>query len=119
MIGIDPHIQLRVRDQDEALVFYTEKVGMEVRTDAQNAGFRWLTVGVSAQPDVHVLLSAAPEGQAGGDMLFLTSEDCAADYRELAGRGVEFVQPPEENPWATVAVFRDPSGNTVRLTQAG
>jgi len=131
VIKIDPHIQLFVRDQDEALAFYTEKLGMQVRRDATNDAFRWLTVGPEGQPDVNILLAAIPArdaetaeearrlmeaGVAG--TLFLTTDDCQASYEELAGRGVQFDQAPEENPWATVARFRDPSGNHIQLTQS-
>jgi uncharacterized glyoxalase superfamily protein PhnB len=128
--------QLWVNDQEEALAFYTEKVGMEVRTDvtlAEMGNFRWLTVGPAAQPDVAIVLMAIPgppvmdadtaqdvrelmaKGFAG--TVFLTTEDCRASYEELKSRGVEFTEAPEERPYGIDSGFRDPSGNAIRLTQ--
>src|SRR5919204_1585294 len=128
--------QLWVHDQDEALAFYTEKLGMEVRADAtlpELGNFRWLTVGPAGQPDVAIALMAIPgppmmdrdtanevrnlmaKGFAG--TIFLTTDDCQASYEELKGRGVEFVEEPEERPYGIDSSFRDPSGNNIRLTQ--
>src|SRR5919206_1504665 len=128
--------QLWVHDQDEALNFYTKKLGMEVRQDVtlpELGDFRWLTVGPAGQPDVAIALMAIPgapvmdpdtaeqvkslmaKGFAG--TVFLTTDDCRAEYEELKGRGVEFTEPPEERPYGIDAGFRDPSGNSVRLTQ--
>jgi uncharacterized glyoxalase superfamily protein PhnB len=128
--------QLWVNDQDEALAFYTQKLGMEVRIDAtmaETGNFRWLTVGPVGQPDVAIVLMAIPgppvmdadsaeqvrslmaKGFAG--TIFLTTEDCRADYEELKARGVEFVEAPSERPYGIDSGFRDPSGNAIRLTQ--
>jgi predicted enzyme related to lactoylglutathione lyase len=127
--------QLWVHDQDEALAFYTEKLGMEVRSDVTIAelGFRWLAVGPPGQPDVAIVLMAIPgppvmdsktavdvrnlmaKGFAG--TIFLATDDCRASYEELKGRGVEFVEEPEERPYGIDSSFRDPSGNHIRLTQ--
>ena len=128
--------QLWVHDQDEALAFYTEKLGMEVRTDvtlAELGDFRWLTVSPAGQEDFSIVLMAIPgppvfepetseqvrslmaKGAAG--TVFLTTDDCRASYEELKGRGVEFVEAPEERPYGIDAGFRDPSGNHFRLTQ--
>lgn len=128
--------QLWVHDQDEALAFYTQKVGMEVRADVtmpEMGNFRWLTVGPAGQPDVAIVLMAIPgppvfdsetaeqisqlmaKGAAGS--IFLTTEDCHATYEELKARGVEFSEPPEERPYGIDSGFRDPSGNSIRLTQ--
>jgi catechol 2,3-dioxygenase-like lactoylglutathione lyase family enzyme len=130
------HAQLWVHDQDEALAFYTRKLGMEVRADATLAelgNFRWLAVGPPDQPDVSIVLMAIPgppvmdaetaeqvkslmaKGFAG--TVFLTTEDCQAEYEELSRRGVEFTEPPEERPYGIDSGFRDPSGNSFRLTQ--
>ena len=108
--------QLWVHDQDEALAFYTQKLGWEVRSDvtlAEMGDFRWLTVGPAAQDDIAVVLMA--KGAAG--TVFLTTDDCRASYEELKGRGVEFIDTPEERPYGIDAGFRDPSGNHLRLTQ--
>jgi uncharacterized glyoxalase superfamily protein PhnB len=128
--------QLWVHDQDEALAFYTRKLGMEVRTDvtvAEMGNFRWLSVGPAGQPDVAIVLMAIPgppimdpetaeqvrsltaKGFTG--TIFLTTENCQAEYEELKGRGVEFVEPPEERPYGIDSSFRDPSGNHLRLTE--
>jgi predicted enzyme related to lactoylglutathione lyase len=127
---------LWVHDQDEALAFYTQKLGMEVRIDAtmpEMGGFRWLTVGPAGQPDVSIVLMAIPgppimdpdtaeqvrelmaKGFAG--TVFLTTEDCRADYEQLKARGVEFTEEPSERPYGIDSGFRDPSGNSIRLTQ--
>ena len=128
--------QVWVHDQDEALAFYTEKLGMEVRVDvtmAEMGNFRWLTVGPVGQEDFSVVLMAIPgppvfepetseqvrelTAKGAAATIFLTSEDIHADYEELRGRGVEFVDTPEERPYGIDASFRDPSGNHIRLTQ--
>lgn len=128
--------QLWVHDQDEALAFYTEKLGFEVRADVtlpEMGDFRWLTVGPPGQEDVSITLMAIPgqpvmeeatadrvrdlmaKGFAG--TVFLTTDDCQASYEELKARGVEFTEAPEERPYGIDSGFRDPSGNSFRLTQ--
>jgi len=128
--------QLWVHDQDEALAFYTEKVGMEVRADvtlAEMDDFRWLTVGPVGQEDVSITLMAIPgpplmdegtteqvhdlmaKGFAG--TVFLATDDCRASFEELKARGVEFTAEPEERPYGIDSGFRDPSGNSLRLTE--
>jgi predicted enzyme related to lactoylglutathione lyase len=128
--------QLWVHDQDEALAFYTQKLGWEVRSDVtlpELGDFRWLTVGPAEQPDFSVVLMAIPgppvmdaetaeqvrslmaKGFAG--TVFLTTDDCQASYEHLKARGVEFTEAPEERPYGIDAGFRDPSGNALRLTQ--
>jgi catechol 2,3-dioxygenase-like lactoylglutathione lyase family enzyme len=130
------NVQVWVHDQDEALAFYTEKLGFELRDDvtvAEMGNFRWLTVGVPGQPDVALALMAVPgppvfddetrgqimalmaKGAAGG--LFFTTDDCRASYEELSGRGVEFQQEPTQQPYGIDAGFRDPSGNQMRMLQ--
>ena len=130
------NVNVWVHDQDEALAFYTEKVGMEVRADVtleEMGDFRWLTVGPPGQEDVTIVLMAIPgppvvdaetAGQIGELMakgfagtVFLTTEDCQASYAELKARGVEFSETPEERPYGIDAGFRDPSGNSIRLTE--
>ena len=128
--------QLWVHDQDEALAFYTGKLGWEVRADvtlAEMGNFRWLTVGPAGQPDVSVVLMAIPgppvfEEETAEQVrtvvakgvaapIFLTTDDCQAAYEELTARGLEFVEPPEQRPWGIDASFRDPSGNHIRISQ--
>src|SRR3954453_22739553 len=128
--------QLWVHDQDTALAFYTQKLGMEIRSDvtlAELGDFRWLQVGPPGQDDVAITLMAIPgqpvmddetaeqvrnlmaKGFAG--TVFLTTEDVQADYEELQARGLEFVEKPEQRPYGIDSSFRDPSGNHLRLTQ--
>jgi catechol 2,3-dioxygenase-like lactoylglutathione lyase family enzyme len=128
--------QLWVHDQDEALAFYTKKLGMEVRSDvtlAEMGNFRWLAVGPPRQPDISIVLMAIPgppvmteetaeqvkelmaKGFAG--TVFLTTDDVYADYEQLRSRGVEFSEEPEDRPYGIDAGFHDPSGNSFRLTQ--
>jgi predicted enzyme related to lactoylglutathione lyase len=128
--------QLWVHDQDEALAFYTEKVGMEVRADVtvpELGNFRWLTVSPPGQADVSIVLMAIPGppvmdaetaeqvktlmGKGFAGTVFLTTDDVQASYEELKGRGVDFVEEPEERPYGIDSAFRDPSGNNFRLTQ--
>lgn len=125
-----------MHDQDEALQFYTEKLGMEVRMDVtmpEMGNFRWLTVSPVDQPDFSIVLMAIPgppmvdtttseqirelmaKGFAG--TVFLTTPDCQKSYEELSARGVEFIDKPFEQPYGIDAGFRDPSGNSFRLTQ--
>jgi len=130
------NVQVWVHDQDEALAFYTEKLGLELREDVtvpEMGNFRWLSVGVPGQPDAAITLMAVPgppvfddetreqimalmaKGAAGG--LFFSTDDCRATYEELKGRGVEFQQEPTEQPYGVDAGFRDPSGNQMRMVE--
>ena len=128
--------QVWVHDQDEALAFYTEKLGLELRDDVtvpELGNFRWLTVGHPGQTDVALTRMAIPgppvfddetagqlrellaKGALGG--LFVSTDDCRSTYEELKSRGVEFQQEPTEQPYGVDAGFRDPSGNQIRLVQ--
>jgi predicted enzyme related to lactoylglutathione lyase len=130
--------QLWVHDQDEALAFYTQQLGFEVRADAtlpEMGDFRWLTVGPVGQPDVAITLMAIPDesnpimdaatakqlrdlmAKGFAATVFLTTDDCQASYEELSARGVEFTEKPQEYPYGIDSGFRDPSGNAIRLTQ--
>ncbi len=131
------YVQVWVHDQDEALRFYTEKLGMELREDVtvpEMGNFRWLSVGVPGQDDVAITLMDIPgppvfeeetrqkiedllaRGASGG--LFFTTDDAQTAYEELKSRGVEFTQEPTEQPYGIDAGFRDPSGNHFRMTQS-
>ena len=128
--------QLWVHDQDEALAFYTNNLGWEVRADVtmpEMGNFRWLAVGPVGQEDFSVVLMAIPgppvfepetaeavrdlTAKGASGTIFLSTDDCQASYEELKGRGVEFVDTPEERPYGIDAGFHDPSGNSFRLTQ--
>jgi catechol 2,3-dioxygenase-like lactoylglutathione lyase family enzyme len=130
------HAQVWVHDQDEALAYYTDKVGLEVREDVtlpELGDFRWLSVGPPGQPDVALVLMLVPgppvfdedtaakvreltaKGAASG--IFFATDDCKATYEEMKARGVEFTEEPSERPYGIDAAFRDPSGNNFRLVQ--
>jgi len=128
-------VQVWVHDQDEALAFYTEKLGLELRDDVtvpELGNFRWLTVGVPGQ-DVAIVLMAVPgqpvfaeqtrdeinalvdKGAATG--LFFSPDDIDSTYQELKGRGVEFQQEPTQQPYGIDTGFRDPAGKRMRVAQ--
>lgn len=128
--------QLWVHDQEVALKFWTEQVGMEVREDVtmpEMGDFRWLAVGPPGQDDVQIVLMAVPGspmmdevtraqvldlmGKGFAGTVFLTTDDVHAAYRELSDRGVQFTEAPTEMPYGIDSGFRDPSGNSVRLAQ--
>jgi catechol 2,3-dioxygenase-like lactoylglutathione lyase family enzyme len=129
------NVQVWVHDQDEALAFYTDKLGLEVREDVtvpELGNFRWLSVAAPGQ-DSAIVLMAVPgppvfdeatraqilelvsKGAASG--LFFETDDVRATYEELKSRGVEFQQEPTEQPYGIDAGFRDPSGNHARMMQ--
>ena len=129
------HAQVWVRDQDEALAFYTGTLGLELREDVtvpEMGNFRWLSVGVPGQ-DAAIVLLAIPgppvfdeatreqiealvaRGAATG--LFFSTDDCRATFEALKARGVEFVDEPTEQPYGLDAGFRDPSGNHMRMME--
>jgi catechol 2,3-dioxygenase-like lactoylglutathione lyase family enzyme len=124
---------LYVRDQDEALQFYVEKLGFQVHTDARNGDYRWLTVQHPDQPSFQLGLFAPQpptvdeataqdlrEIVAKGAMppLVLTVDDCRAAHVAMNERGVEFMQEPIERYGSVDASFRDPSGNGWKMIEA-
>ncbi|HZA86098.1 MAG TPA: VOC family protein [Acidimicrobiales bacterium] len=127
--------QFWVHDQDEALAFYTRTLGWELRADVtiDDWNFRWLVVGPVGQHDVGLVLMPIPRSplldddssrqlaelvaKGAGGTLFLETDDCQASFDELRARGVEFNDPPTPQPYGIDTSFRDPSGNSVRLTQ--
>ena len=130
------NVNVWVHDQDEALAFYTEKLGLELRSDVtlpEMGNFRWLSVGVPGQDDMNIALLAVPgppvfdeetsaklqelvaKGAAGG--LFFATDDVDETYRTLTERGVEFSQEPTDQPYGRDAGFRDPSGNQMRVAR--
>ena len=131
------HVNLWVHDQDEALAFFTDKLGFEVREDVTLEQFdmRWLTVGPVHDPNLNFILSLPGPPQidedsaaqlialvargavSGGGSVIFASDDVQATYEELSARGVEFTQPPTERSYGIDAAFRDPSGNAYRITQ--
>jgi catechol 2,3-dioxygenase-like lactoylglutathione lyase family enzyme len=129
------HVGVWVHDQEEALAFYTDKLGMELREDVtvpEMGNFRWVAVGVPGQ-DVSITLLAIPgppvfdeetrsqiqsllaKGASGG--LFFATNDVRGSFEELKNRGVDFTQEPTQQPYGLDAGFRDDSGNHFRMTQ--
>ena len=126
-------VGLYVRDQDEALAFYTEKLGFRVHTDARNGSYRWLTVQHPDQPSFQLgLFTPGPptvdeataqtlrEAVAKGAMppLVLTVDDVRATAEQMKARGVELTQEPIARFGSVDAGFRDPSGNGWKLVQS-
>jgi catechol 2,3-dioxygenase-like lactoylglutathione lyase family enzyme len=123
-----------VKDQNEALRFYTEKLGFEIRADVTNGDYRWISVGLKSQPELEIGLTALkPGGLLTADDVQMLSklvesgklghgvwktDDCRKTYDDLKAKGVEFVQPPTDRPYGTIeAVFKDNSGNIMVLSQ--
>jgi catechol 2,3-dioxygenase-like lactoylglutathione lyase family enzyme len=126
------HTTVWVLDQEEALDFYTSKLGYEVRVDEDMDGFRWLTVGSPDQPDHQlILLEPGPpmmdeetaaqvkalvaKGVLGPGVL--GTDDCRGDYEKLSSRGVNFLSEPAERFYGIEATLRDNSGNWFSMTQ--
>jgi catechol 2,3-dioxygenase-like lactoylglutathione lyase family enzyme len=116
-----------VRDQDEALRFYTEKLGFEKRADVtMDDGFRWLTVSPREQKDIEIGLAVADNEvrlssvgkQVGDHVLFvLYTDDCCREYETLSSRGVKFHSAPEDRAWGIEAIFEDLYGNMIDLLE--
>jgi catechol 2,3-dioxygenase-like lactoylglutathione lyase family enzyme len=126
------HTTIWVLDQDEALDFYTQKLGLELNTDATMDDFRWLTVSPPGQPDYELVLSVpgAPmmDEQSAEQVKALVAkgalgagafetDDCRATYDELSARGVTFLSEPTERFYGIEATFRDNSGNWFSMTE--
>jgi catechol 2,3-dioxygenase-like lactoylglutathione lyase family enzyme len=122
------HIALVVRDYDEAIAFYTEKLGFTLVEDTYQPeqDKRWVVVAPAGSNGTNVLLARAttPEqaacigNQTGGRVfLFLSTDDFRRDYDRMTAAGVRFVRPPAEAPYGTVAVFEDLYGNRWDLIQ--
>ena len=132
MLDAITHTQVWVFDQDEALKFYVDTLGLEVHTDADIDVMRWLTVNVPGHPETEIML--IPPGpplldeatarqvrdlvaKGGGSTLIFRTSDCRAAYERLRSRGVDFTQQPEEHFYGIDCALRDPFGNHIRITQ--
>jgi len=128
--------QVWVHDHEEALAFYTQKLGFEVRSDVtlpEMGDFRWLTVGPVGQENIDIVLMKIPGppvfdeetqeqvrtvmAKGAATAIFLTTDDIYGEYERLKAAGVEFAEAPEERPYGIDCGFRDPSGNGFRLSQ--
>ncbi|HWI31017.1 MAG TPA: VOC family protein [Microbacterium sp.] len=127
------YCNVTVNDVDEAIAFYGDALGLEVQNDVASGEFRWVTLGSDAQPGLGIVLSEPHAGrsQADGDaiaellakgvlpMLVFNSSDVDATFEKVRASGAEVLQEPIEQPWGPRdCAFRDPSGNTVRISQA-
>jgi predicted enzyme related to lactoylglutathione lyase len=124
---------ITVNDLDESLAFYRDALGLEVRNDVGSDGFRWVTLAGTSQPDVEIVLSEPHAGRpkADGDALqelltkgvlplvMFRTDDLDATFERVRAFGAEVLQEPIDQPWGPRdSAFRDPSGNTVRISQA-
>lgn len=127
------YCNITVNDVDEAIAFYADALGLLVRNDVANGGFRWVTLGSDAQPGLDIVVSKPHAGrsQADGDalqalltkgvlpMLVFRADDLDATFERIRASGAEVLQEPKEMGWgARDCAFRDPSGNLVRISQA-
>jgi len=122
---------VQVHDPDVALAFYRDTLGLEVRNDVSNQGFRWITVGSAAQPGVSIVITNYLNGSPGdNDMIagliakgalngvHFRADDLDAAFEKVRAAGAEIVQEPTEQFWGTRDfAVRDPSGNLVRIDQ--
>lgn len=127
------YCHITVHDPDEALAFYRDALGLELHNDVAAGDFRWVTLGSAAQPGLEVVLSQPHAGrsQADGDalqelltkgvlpMTVFRADDVDATFEKVRASGAEVLQEPMDQPWGPRdCAFRDPSGNTVRISQA-
>ncbi|MCU1578277.1 MAG: lyase [Rhodoglobus sp.] len=122
-----------VNDVDEAIGFYRDALGLEVQNDVASGDYRWVTLGTDTQPGLGIVISEPHAGrsQADGDamqqlltkgslpLLVFSSDDVDAAFEKIRATGAEVLQEPMDQPWGPRdCAFRDPSGNTVRISQA-
>ena len=127
------YTNVTVSDVDEAVAFYRDGLGLEVRNDVASGGFRWVTLGSADQSGVEIVVSEPHAGrsQADGDamqellakgqlpMLIFATDDLDATFEKARTAGAEVLQEPIDQPWGPRdSAFRDPSGNTVRIAEA-
>ena len=117
-------VTILVRDQDEALRFYTEKLGLEKKDDMSFGNERWLTVAAPQQKDLEIFLGRADSfgmdlmahvGQA--PAWAFSTDNCQETYQTLSARGVKFSSTPKEKPYGIEAVFEDLYGHTFAMVQ--
>ncbi len=118
------HLSIYTKDQNDALHWYTEKLGFKTCEDIDEfmPGFRWLTVAPSNDSSTQIILmpiiNDSDRGRVGNNPMFvLSSDDCHKDYQHLASRGVNFVDPPKNMPWGVSAMFTDLYDNPYSLVQ--
>ncbi|WP_127130331.1 VOC family protein [Georgenia sp. SYP-B2076] len=127
------YCNVTVNDLDESLAFYRDGLGLEVRNDVASGGFRWVTLGSATQPGLEIVLSEPHAGRSQDDgdalqellvkgslpILVFRTDDLDALFETLRASGAEVLQEPMDQPWGPRdCAFRDPSGNTVRISRA-
>jgi predicted enzyme related to lactoylglutathione lyase len=126
------YCNITVNDVDESLPFYRDALGLEVRNDVANGGFRWLTLGSTTQPGVEIVLSAPHAGRSKADgdamqellvkgslpIIVFSTDNLDTTFERILASGTEVLQEPIDQPWGPRdCAFRDPSGNTVRFNE--
>lgn len=127
------YVNITVNDVDESVAFYRDALGLEVRNDVASGGYRWVTLGSAAQPGLEIVLSEPHAGRSKADgdalqellvkgalpTLVFRSDDLDRIFETVRASGAEVLQEPTDQPWGPRdCAFRDPSGNTVRISQA-
>ncbi|MFF5172383.1 VOC family protein [Micromonospora sp. NPDC000089] len=126
------YCHLTVNDPDEALPFYRDALGLEVRNDVASGGHRWVTLGTPAQPGLEIVISDPHAGRSPADgdalqelltkgvlpMIVFRTDDLDTVFEKVRASGAEVLQEPMDQPWGPRdCAFRDPSGNLVRISQ--
>jgi catechol 2,3-dioxygenase-like lactoylglutathione lyase family enzyme len=124
---------ISVNDVDDSIAFYRDGLGLDIQNDVSSGDFRWVTLGTTSQPGLGIVLSEPHAGrsQADGDalqelltkgsmpMLVFSTDDLDATFEKVRASGAEVLQEAIDQPWGPRdCAFRDPSGNTVRISQA-
>jgi catechol 2,3-dioxygenase-like lactoylglutathione lyase family enzyme len=127
------HCHITVTDPDASLAFYRDALGLELRNEVNQGGFRWLTLTPPSQPDIEIVLSEARAGRppADGEALevlvtkgslmgaIFRTADLDTAFEKIRATGAEVMQEPTDQPWGVRdCAFRDPSGNMIRINQA-
>jgi catechol 2,3-dioxygenase-like lactoylglutathione lyase family enzyme len=125
------HCFINVTNAEEALAFYRDALGLEIRNDVANDGFRWITLSPPAQPDVEIVVSdylgssdadrdalAALIAKGAMNGVVFRSTDLDATFERVRASGAEVMQEPIDQGWARDCAFRDPAGNMIRIAQA-
>ena len=127
------YTNVTVNDVDESLAFYRDALGLEVQNDVASGPYRWVTLGSDAQPGLGIVISEPHAGRSKADgdamqelltkgvlpMLVFATDDLDTTFETLRASGAEVLQEPIDQPWGPRdCAFRDPSGNTVRISQA-
>ena len=122
-----------VNDVDEAIGFYRDALGLEVQNDVKSGEYRWVTLGTDAQPGLGIVISEPHAGRSHADgdvlqellvkgslpLLVFSSDDVDATFEKVRAWGAEVLQEPIDQAWGPRdCAFRDPSGNTIRISQA-